>query len=189
MRALTFEYHGIAKQELASARSIAAEAETVEHRFVRLPDLKEASDIPGAAFEGLPPTYIPLRNAIFYSYAASYAEEAAASVIVGGHIGDDTAVFKDVGSEFFSHLQRALLAGSAVLRKSGLKIVRPLKQRDKVSVLKLAASLGVPLELTWSCHRSGRSHCWKCPGCASRERAFEMAGLEDPLSTAPRKIT
>lgn len=187
--ALTFEYHGIAGRELDCARGLAARAGVHEHRFVRLPDLREASDIPGAAFPGLPPTYIPLRNAIFYSFAASYAEEIGASAVAGGHNKDDMAVFEDVGPRFFSHLQKALLSGSAGLRRSGLEILRPLKRRNKVSVVGLASSLGVPLELTWSCHRDGRAHCWRCPGCASRSLAFSGAGVEDPLSPAARKIT
>ena len=182
VRALTFEYHGIARQEVNSARRIAARAGVREHRFVRLPDLREAGDIPRAVFEGLPKSYIPLRNAIFYSHAAAYAEEAGAALIVGGHNRDDSAVFEDVSSAFFSHLQDALLAGSARLRGNRLRISRPLKRKDKVGVLKLASSLGVPLELTWSCHRNGGSHCWKCPGCTSRELAFAGARLEDPLS-------
>ena len=189
MRALTFEYHGIARQELNSSRSIAAIAGVREHRFVRLPDLKEAGDIPRAVFEGLPPTYIPLRNSIFYSLAASYAEETGASVIVGGHNKDDAEVFEDVGPEFFAHLQKALRAGSVSLRRNRLQILRPLKQRTKVGVLKLASSLGVPLELTWSCHGDGDSPCMRCAGCTSRRLAFSRAKLGDPLSGATRKIT
>ena len=172
-----------------SARALSAAGRVHEHRFVRVPDLREASDIRGAAFPGLPPTYIPLRNAIFYSFAASYAEEIGASAIAGGHNSDDAAVFEDVGPTFFSNLQKALLSGSAGLRGSGLKILRPLKRRSKVSVVRLAFSLGVPLELTWSCHRDGRAHCWRCAGCTSRSLAFSEAGVKDPLSPAARKIT
>lgn len=188
-RAITFQYHGIARRELSSARSIAERGGVSEHRLVRLPDLKEASDMHGAVFEGLPPTYIPLRNAIFYSFAASYAEEIGASAIVGGHNRDDSAVFADVGSEFFSFLGRALTSGSPRLRANRLQILRPLKAMNKVSVLRLASSLGVPLELTWSCHRGGKTHCWVCPGCVSRKRAFTKAGLDDPLLDGRRKIT
>jgi 7-cyano-7-deazaguanine synthase len=177
------------KHEANSARALAARAGVVEHRFVRLPDLREAGDIPGTAFEGLPPTYIPLRNAIFYSFAASYAEETGASAVVGGHNRDDAAVFADVGSEFFSQLEKALRSGSAKLRRDGFRIVRPLKGRSKVGVLKLASSMGIPLELTWSCHRDGDAHCWECAGCASRAHAFSRAGLADPLAQGARKVT
>ncbi len=189
VRALTFEYHGIADRELESAKAIADFAGVTEHRRVRLPDLREAGDIRGAKFGGLPPTYIPLRNSIFYSFAASYAEEVGASAVVGGHNKDDSEVFEDVSSEFFTLLRGALSAGSALLRKKRFEIIRPLKAKRKAEVVKLAASLGVPLELTWSCHRDGPSHCWRCPGCQARASSFVNARVQDPLSVGPRKIT
>lgn len=180
VRALTFQYHGIAKQELASARKIGASAGILEHRFVRLPDLREAGDI-GARFDGLPPTYIPLRNSIFYSFAASYAEEVGASLIVGGHNRDDEKVFYDVSQGFFGALEATLRSASPILRRNRTRVVRPLRNKTKPEVVRLAVSLRVPLELTWSCHRSGRYHCWHCHGCLSRRKAFTDAGVADPL--------
>ena len=181
-RALTFAYHGIARREMRSARAIAAEAGVVEHRLVRLPDLREASDIPGFERAGLPPTYIPLRNAIFYSHAASYAEETGATLIVGGHNRDDEDVFADVSSDFFRDLQKAMLEGSPLLRGNRVRISRPLRHMRKAQVVRLAASAGVPLGLTWSCHRDGKEHCWKCEGCLGRMRSFDLAEVVDPLS-------
>ena len=179
VRALTFEYHGIARRELEAAGRIAAAAGVREHRVVRLPDLKEAGDIAGAKFPGLPPTYIPLRNSIFYSFAASYAEEEGASSIVGGHNRDDEEIFRDVRSGFFNALQAAFREASPMLR--GIRISRPLRTRSKRQVVRLAASLGVPLRLTWSCHRDGMEPCWECDGCLMRARSFRAAGVPDPL--------
>jgi len=181
VRALTFEYHGIAGRELQSAKAVAARAGVVEHRFVRLPDLREAGDIRGVRFEGLPRTYIPLRNSIFYSLAASYAEETRAALIVGGHNRDDSRIFRDVSPEFFAALERAFLVSSPILRGVGTRIARPLSRKSKAQVVKLAASLGVPLELTWSCHRNLKEHCWSCDGCLSRKESFRRAGVLDPL--------
>ena len=188
-RALTFEYHGIADQELKAARAVAKRAGVLEHRTVRVPDLREAGDIPGTRLHGLPSTYIPLRNAIFYSFAASYAEEVGAAAIVGGHNKDDEEVFEDVRPEFFRHLQRAMLASSARLRRRRLGIVRPLSEMSKAEVIREAASMGVPLGITWSCHRDGASHCWECPGCRARKEAFRRAGVPDPIAGPPRKIS
>ena len=190
VRALTFEYKGIARSEIAASKAIAFRAGVLEHRIVRLPDLKEVTDIPGFRPSGLPPTYIPLRNSIFYGFAASYAEETGAESIVGGHNRDDLAVFADVSPEFFSSLQRAFWNGSRILWKNRLKIVRPLKRLRKPAVIRLGASLGVPFELTWSCHRDSEKHCWRCDGCVSRVRCFKEAGIADPLAgTRLEKIT
>jgi 7-cyano-7-deazaguanine synthase len=189
VRAITFEYAGIARREVDSAKAI-GKAGVVEHRVVRLPDMKEASEIPGFSLGGRPPTYIPMRNAIFYSIAASYAEETEADIIVGGHNMDDRRVFEDVSARFFNSLQGAVRAASPVLRGRKFGIARPLSLMSKPEVVRLAASLGVPLDLTWSCHRDGREHCWACSGCLSRMRVFALAKVEDPLLHRARtKIT
>jgi 7-cyano-7-deazaguanine synthase len=187
VRALTFVYHGIAKQEMDSAKAIAVRAGVIEHRLFRLPDLREAEDIPGGRFGGLPATYIPLRNSIFYSVAGSFAEEKRVPLIVGGHNKDDAEVFRDVRSEFFESLQRTLWSGSAILNRQRTRIRRPLSRKTKVQVVELAASLKVPFELTWSCYRVGTEHCWECAGCLSRLESFRGAGIHDPL--APKSQT
>jgi 7-cyano-7-deazaguanine synthase len=189
VRALTFEYHGIAPRETDSARAIAARAGVTEHRLFRLPDLREAEDIPGGKFVGLPPTYIPLRNAIFYSVAGAYSEERQVPLIVGGHNKDDAEVFRDTSGEFFDSLEEALWSGSSILRRQKTRIRRPLSGKTKVQVVKLAASLRVPFELTWSCHRLGNEHCWECAGCVSRIDSFKGAGITDPLRLNRTKVT
>jgi 7-cyano-7-deazaguanine synthase len=181
VRALTFKYYDIARRELEAARAIAQAAGIDEHRFVRLPDLREAGDIKGAAFAGTPPTYIPMRNGIFYSLAASYAEEVGADLIVGGHNKDDVKTFADAAPAFFDELERAFQAGSPILRRRRTRILLPLSTKTKVQVVRLAFSLKVPLGLTWSCHREGENHCWKCDGCRARMGAFEKADIVDPL--------
>ena len=131
-----------------------------------------------------------MRNAIFYSFASSYAEEVGASLIVGGHNRDDSAVFRDVRDPFFRALESAFRAGSSSPGRRSLRISRPLKSMTKLEVVRVASKVGVPLESTWSCHRDGPGHCWKCAGCLSRTAAFMKAGVEDPLlGPNPAKIT
>jgi 7-cyano-7-deazaguanine synthase len=180
VRALTFQFKGIANGELKAARAI-ARAAGARQRLVRLPDLREARDIKGSRFPGLPLTYIPMRNAVFYSLAASFAEEVRADCIVGGHNKDDLKVFRDVAPRFFSNLEKAFWAGSRILSERKTRILRPLSFKSKPEVIRLASSLGVPLGLTWSCHRDGAAHCWRCEGCLGRAGSFERAGIPDPL--------
>lgn len=179
-RALTFQFKGIARRELAAAKAVARSA-GVKQRKVRLPDLREANDIRSSSFPGLPLTYIPMRNAVFYSIAASFAEEVRADFIVGGHNKDDLKVFRDVAPSFFADLQKAFWAGSKILADRKTRILRPLASKPKPQVIGLASELGVPLELTWSCHRDGSAHCWRCEGCLNRSWSFEKAGIPDPL--------
>jgi 7-cyano-7-deazaguanine synthase len=183
-RALTIEIRGTANSELRAARLLGRRVGVLEHRFVRMPDMREAGDISGSkvlARKSVPATYIPMKNAIYYFLAAAFAEEKGADCIIGGQNADDRRLFEDTGEEFFASLQKAIGYASPRLRGRGLRILRPLRDKSKGEVVALAAGMGVPLELTWSCHRSGGQHCWKCDGCRMRLEAFRAAGVEDPL--------
>lgn len=173
----------MAEGEVEAARAIARGGGVQEHRFFPIPELAEVGDMesPGG-LSGLPRSYIPMKNAIYYSVAAAYAEEVGASRIVGGHNRDDSLVFEDTSERFFRNLQSTLRSGSRRLRAQRLVIWRPLSRIDKTSVISMAARLGVPFELTWSCHEVGREHCGRCPGCRQRRKAFREAGIRDPLA-------
>lgn len=176
----------MATGELRAAIAIASAAKVQDYQLVRLPDLREAGDMKGAEFPGMPPSYIPMRNSIFYGFAASFAEETRSSYIMGGHNADDMRLFSDAGDEFFANLEAAFQAASPVLRSNKTAILRPLREMTKPQVVSLAVRMGVPLELTWSCHRTGARACWRCPGCLSRKSAFESAGEKDPLREGRR---
>jgi len=147
-----------------------------------MPELRELGDIsvPGR-LAAMPPTFIPMKNSIYYNVAAAFAEEVGASRVAGGHNREDRAVFEDTSDEFFRNLQRTLRSGSVRLREQDFRIWRPLRAMSKAEVVALASRLGVPLGDTWSCHRAGSAHCWECDGCLGRERAFREAAVVDPL--------
>jgi 7-cyano-7-deazaguanine synthase len=172
----------MAEGELRAARRLGEAAGVGDHRIFSMPELREVGDIGSLErLAGLPSTYIPMKNSIYYNVAAAFAEEVGASRVVGGHNRDDRAVFEDTSDEFFRNLQRTLRSGSARLREQDFRIWRPLRTMSKAEVVALASRLGVPLGDTWSCHRAGRTHCWECEGCLGRNRAFRQAGVTDPL--------
>ena len=173
----------MAKGELKAATEMGRRAKVLEHRFFPVPELREVGDMAERrGLAGLPSAYIPMKNAIYYSVAAAFAEEAGASRIMGGHNLDDTRVYDDTSDQFFRDLQRTLRSGSERLRSRRLSIWRPLRGLDKASVVSLGSRLGVPFELTWSCHMEGVEHCGKCLGCLQRKNAFREAGVADPLA-------
>ena len=57
-----------------------------------------------------------MKNAVFYSLAAAYAEEKGAHWLVGGHNADDRRLFEDTSEAFFANLQSALSSGSPRLK-------------------------------------------------------------------------
>ncbi len=153
--------------------------------MVEIPSLKEIGDMEGRdSFQGLPPTYIPARNLIFYSLAASFAEEVGANYIMGGHNKDDLRIFEDTTGEFFANLQKSIWGSSERLRRNRTTILRPLQHMTKPEVISLAAGLGVPLGHTWSCHSEGDLPCLECEGCVGRREAFAKASVADPLHEA-----
>ncbi|MDA4123552.1 MAG: 7-cyano-7-deazaguanine synthase [Thaumarchaeota archaeon] len=185
-RALTVMLHGMAEGELRAATAIARRAGVLEHRFFSVPELRELGDMrTPRRLAGMPRAYIPMKNAIYYSVAASFAEEVGATRLIGGHNLDDKGVYEDTSERFFASMQSALREGSERLRAGRLSIWRPLRRLDKAAVVTMAAELGVPLELTWSCHREGTKPCWRCSGCIQRKKAFREAGIADPLVKRP----
>jgi len=46
--------------------------------------------------------------------------------------------------------------------------------------------LDVPYELTWSCYREEAPACGTCDACAYRLKAFQEAGVEDPIDYVER---
>jgi 7-cyano-7-deazaguanine synthase len=61
------------------------------------------------------------------------------------------------------------------------RIVNPLISYTKLDVLRLALTLKVPLELTWSCYEDVEIPCGKCRGCRNRLAAFKHLGKTDLL--------
>jgi 7-cyano-7-deazaguanine synthase len=173
---------GVSREELRCAGLVARAAGVSRQRMVRLPDMKESGELGVRMWPGMPRTYVPMRNAIFYSIAASVAEETGACMIVGGHNKDDGQVFGDARPRFFELLGDALREGYPGFTREGVEFSLPLARMTKPEVVRLAASKGVPLELTWSCHRDGPRHCWECEGCRKRSEAFREAGIPDPLA-------
>jgi len=144
----------------------------------KLPN-KEISDI---LSNNIPSTYVPLRNLIFTSILASYADSIGASYIVLGPNVIDYSGYPDCRPEFYKTLEKAINYGSRTYNEGGrIKILTPIIKMSKADIIKLAIKLGVPLELTWSCYYGGEKPCGKCDSCKLRAKGFKEAGLKDPL--------
>lgn len=123
-------------------------------------------------------TYVPFRNGLFLSSAASIALSRDCSVIYYGAHADDSAGFAypDCSPEFNQAMGDAIYEGSG----HQLKIEAPFIGMNKAGVVKLGLELGVPYELTWSCYEGNEKPCGKCGTCIDRAQAFAANGVEDP---------
>ena len=61
-----------------------------------------------------------------------------------------------------------------------MKILAPLISLDKRGIVRLAAKVGAPLSLTWSCYAGLKKPCGRCDSCKLRAKGFSAAGVEDP---------
>ncbi len=123
-------------------------------------------------------TYVPFRNGLFLSSAASIALSKECGVIYYGAHADDAAGFAypDCSEVFNDAMNKAIYEGSG----HQLKIEAPFVRMNKAEVVKLGLELGVPYELTWSCYEGDDKPCGKCGTCIDRARAFAANGVEDP---------
>lgn len=124
-------------------------------------------------------TYVPFRNGLFLSAAASVALSLHCSVIYYGAHSDDAAgnAYPDCSDAFNRAMNEAIYIGSG----NQLKIEAPFVKMTKADVVKIGLDLHVPYELTWSCYEGGDKPCGVCGTCIDRKAAFEKNGVQDPL--------
>jgi len=133
----------------------------------------------------IPVTYVPARNIIFLSFAASFAEAIHARAIFIGANAIDYSGYPDCRPEFFRAFQQALDRGlKSGVRKKTIKIYAPLLRKTKAQIIRMGLKLKVPYGRTWSCYRGGKRPCGVCDSCLLRRRGFEEVRVKDPLSQA-----
>ena len=124
-------------------------------------------------------TYVPFRNGLFLSCAASVALSFGCNEIYYGAHSDDAAgnAYPDCSSEFNDSINRAIFIGSG----DRLTVCAPFIGLSKAEVVKRGLELGVPYELTWSCYSGTDKPCGVCGTCRDRIAAFKANGVTDPL--------
>jgi 7-cyano-7-deazaguanine synthase len=149
-----------------------------------LTDLRIAVEHADLGRKGVPSSYVPFRNAHLLSIAVSWGEVLGASKIFIGAVAEDSSGYPDCRPEYYEAFNRVIAAGT----KPGtqLEIVTPVIHLRKSAIVRRGVELGAPLELTWSCYQSEDVACGVCDSCALRLRAFEEAGLPDPIPYAVR---
>lgn len=131
--------------------------------------------------EGSPvSTYVPFRNGLFLSCAASVALSRDCSVIYYGAHSDDAAgnAYPDCSDAFNQAMNTAIYEGSG----HQLEIRAPFVNMTKKDVVAEGLRLGVPYELTWSCYEGHEKACGICGTCIDRKKAFEENGAVDPIA-------
>ncbi len=188
---LSFDYGQRHLRELESARKL-AEAAKSPLEIVRFSLPWKGSALldpslslpkgrsPEAMQKEIPATYVPARNTIFLSFAASWAETLEASFIYIGANALDFSGYPDCRPDYFTAFNRMIEKGTKE-KESPIQIIAPLVDKTKAEIIQIGRKLGVPYELTWSCYEGTDVPCGSCDSCILRAKGFREAGIEDPL--------
>lgn len=133
--------------------------------------LKETKGIPVS-------TYVPFRNGLFLSTAASIAIAKGCEVIYYGVHADDAAgnAYPDCSQAFHEAMRQAIYLGSG----KQVSIEAPFVNCTKAEVVKKGLELKAPYDLTWSCYEGLDKPCEECGTCRDRAEAFRLNGVADP---------
>ena len=127
----------------------------------------------------IPSTYVPGRNLMFLSVAASLMDAIHADAVVAGPNAIDFSGYPDCTPAFFQAAAKAINFGTERGVTQGVEVLAPLMDLSKTDIVRLGAKLGVPFELTWSCYNGGEKPCGHCDSCKLRARGFAEAGVKD----------
>jgi len=194
--ALSVYYGQKHDRELRSARNV-CEYYGVQRKELNLEEIfmesncsllkKSTEDVPAGEYveqlrkrKGEPvSTYVPFRNGLFLSCAASIAVANDCDAVYYGAHADDSAgnAYPDCSEVFNESIRNAIWEGSG----KKVAVVAPFINRTKAEVVRKGLELNVPYELTWSCYEGGEKPCGICGTCLDRQKAFEENGVEDPL--------
>jgi len=176
-------------KELECFRKIAKDVKASEVYEIDLPFFEQIGasaltdkniDVPtGGIEEGVPVTYVPFRNGIFLSIAASVAEKHAAEALFIGVVEEDGSGYPDCTNSYIKKMQDAINNGTK--KETNIEIKMPLVAMHKGQIVEKALELNVPLQNTWSCYKSEDKACGVCDSCRLRLRGFSRAGIKDPI--------
>jgi 7-cyano-7-deazaguanine synthase len=132
---------------------------------------------------GLPNTFVPGRNLLFFNFAAVLGYRRGLTQLVGGMCETDYSGYPDCRDETLRALEDAIKLGTA----SRFALVTPLMWLDKRATWALADELGgdrlveLIVEHTHTCYlgERGTRHDWgygcgRCPACTLRARGWQQ---------------
>ena len=144
---------------------------------------------------GLPNTFVPGRNLLFFQMAAAVGYRRGLHTLVGGMCETDFSGYPDCRDDTLKALQVALSLGL----DAPMTVETPLMWLDKAQTWALAHQLGgdalvdLSVRLTHTCYlgERGQLHAWghgcgECPACTLRRQGYErwMGGSEATLLDA-----
>jgi 7-cyano-7-deazaguanine synthase len=211
LSALTLDYGQTHRRELKSAaviaerlgieqicadvsfyRELASHSALTDSKAHALPQGRSEAEMK----DGIPITYVPLRNTFFLTLAAARLESIALAEIEENGADPkaleailfiaanaiDYSGYPDCRPEFYEAVVEALNRGSKLFTQYGVgfTVETPLIDKSKADIVRMAVELDAPIDLSWSCYSGGETPCGVCDSCLLRAKGFAEAGVADP---------
>ena len=189
--ALTINYKQRHCYEIEASKKIICDYSNVQHILFDI-DLTKIGgsaltdldiEVPVKSSEGIPVTYVPARNTIFLSIAASFAEKYFIRDIFIGVNAVDYSGYPDCRPEFINAYEKMINIGTkAGSEGQNFKIHTPLISLSKSEIIAIGSGLNVNYRDTVSCYslNSKGEACGVCDSCCFRRQGFVEAGIDDP---------
>lgn len=187
LKAVSFDYGQRHKVELEFAK-YHAEKLKIPHTVVNLEGIFRQLMASSALLGGMdvptleevvgdpqPITYVPFRNMIMLTVAATIAETNDINQIYyGAQKHDEYSGYWDTTREFTGKLQDVF----DLNRKIKVQVQAPFVDMSKSELVKIGTELGIDYAKTMTCYNG--NDCGNCPTCRDRMMAFKRAGIKDP---------
>ena len=138
--------------------------------------------------QNLPASFIPGRNILLLTIAASLAFKEGIHNIVTGVCQTDFSGYPDCRDNTIKSLQVTL----SLAMDYEFTIHTPLMWLTKAETVKLAQTLPGcfdALAYSHTCYEGQIPPCMICPACKLRKKGFDEAGVKDPLLNRSEKNT
>lgn len=185
---LTVRYGQKNKKEISSAKKVAGFLRVKRHLITDI-DLSWTNSaltdkkikIPHKITKGeIPATYVPARNTVFISIALAFAETVDADTLFIGVNAMDFSGYPDCRPEYIKRFRKLIDVAVKKTSEGGkIHLKTPLLRMSKTEIVKKGLSLGLDFSVTWSCYKSEKKPCGKCPSCILRDKAFSSLRTQD----------
>lgn len=186
--ALTFRYGQKHSRAEIEAATLIAGLLGVKHEVVNLTEISSTleSDLIGKGNldknakneKGLPTSFVPNRNQLFYTLAHAYAQKVGATYLYIGANQVDYSGYPDCREKFLIGLEALTNAGS----QSNIILMMPLIKLSKAEIFKMAEILGcldLVLQMSHTCYMGNTSKnewgqgCGECNACLIRKKGYK----------------
>lgn len=189
--AITFNYGQRIAREIECAKFQAKDCRVIEHKIVNMDFFRDISKMSALTNTGLnipkarddignaqPLSYVPFRNLLLLTTAASWAESLGVENMFYGAVQTDNfSGYWDCTSEFLNKVNDLYNLN----RKNKVVSNAPFMSFSKEMVVRKGIDLKVDFTKTHTCYEGTEVACGECVSCSARIKAFIDNKIIDPI--------